>query len=200
MFDRKWVMQKSKVKIKIQNQEKDLKNPRGFTLVELLVVIAIIGILATAVIVSVSSARAKARDARRLSDLDNIRTALELYYDQYNRYPYFSPSAVEVSQYFPTNSGMKVYLPVAPKDPRDGQKMKDQLVDTTRVFRYYYRSINPAVPGGGSDADGLGFIVWAGTEKPQSNTGVTWDWAERTYCGDASVDGKCYYFAVAGGK
>jgi prepilin-type N-terminal cleavage/methylation domain-containing protein len=58
----------------------------GFTLIELLVVIAIIGILAAVVLVSLNSARVRGRDGRRLSDLQNIATALELYFDQNNTY------------------------------------------------------------------------------------------------------------------
>ena len=60
---------------------------KGFTLVELLVVIAIIGILSTLSVVSLNSARAKSRDARRLSDIKQIRTALDLYYDSSSTYP-----------------------------------------------------------------------------------------------------------------
>ncbi|NBV76692.1 type II secretion system protein [bacterium] len=51
---------------------------RGFTLIELLVVIAIIGLLSTVVLASLSSARAKSRDARRLSDLKQIANAVAL--------------------------------------------------------------------------------------------------------------------------
>ena len=58
----------------------------GFTLIELLVVIAIIGLLASIVLVSLNPARAKARDARRMSDLHNIQLALEMYYDKYGTY------------------------------------------------------------------------------------------------------------------
>jgi prepilin-type N-terminal cleavage/methylation domain-containing protein len=61
---------------------------RGFTLIELLVVIAIIGILSSVVLASLNSARAKGRDARRISDLKQIQLALELWYDANNQeYP-----------------------------------------------------------------------------------------------------------------
>lgn len=60
---------------------------RGFTLIELLVVISIIGLLATIVLVSLNSARAKARDTRRISDLHQIVLALEMYYSDYGYYP-----------------------------------------------------------------------------------------------------------------
>ncbi len=63
------------------------KNQRGFTLIELLVVIAIIGILSSVVLASLNTARAKARDAKRFSDLRQIKIALELYYDSNNSYP-----------------------------------------------------------------------------------------------------------------
>jgi len=60
---------------------------KGFTLIELLVVVAIIGLLATIVLVSLNTARQKARDARRLSDMHQILTALEMYYDDNSEYP-----------------------------------------------------------------------------------------------------------------
>ncbi|MFA6077505.1 MAG: prepilin-type N-terminal cleavage/methylation domain-containing protein [Candidatus Paceibacterota bacterium] len=63
------------------------KSESGFTLVELLVVIAIIGILSSIVLASLNSARAKARDAKRVGDLGSIRTALVLYYDTNKQYP-----------------------------------------------------------------------------------------------------------------
>lgn len=56
---------------------KNTKN--GFTLIELLVVIAIIGLLSGVVLGSLSDARVKARNVQRLSDIDQINKALEIY-------------------------------------------------------------------------------------------------------------------------
>lgn len=56
-----------------------MKSKKGFTLIELLVVIAIIGLLSSVVLSSLNTARAKSRDSKRLADLHELRTALELY-------------------------------------------------------------------------------------------------------------------------
>jgi prepilin-type N-terminal cleavage/methylation domain len=65
-----------------------LKSDRGgFTLIELLVVISIIGVLSGMVLVGMTDMRARARDARRQSDITQIRKALELYYADNGTYP-----------------------------------------------------------------------------------------------------------------
>jgi type II secretion system protein G len=64
-----------------------MKKAKGFTLIELLVVIAIIGLLSTLAVVALNNARQKSRDAKRVSDVKQISTALELYYADNNGYP-----------------------------------------------------------------------------------------------------------------
>jgi type II secretion system protein G len=64
-----------------------MNKKQGFTLIELLVVIAIIGILSSVVLASLNTARQKARDAKRISDVKNIQLALELYFDTNSEYP-----------------------------------------------------------------------------------------------------------------
>ncbi len=60
---------------------------KGFTLIELLVVIAIIGILSSVVLASLNSARAKGRDATRISQLKEMQKALEIYFLDKGSYP-----------------------------------------------------------------------------------------------------------------
>ncbi|MBI2003631.1 MAG: type II secretion system protein [Parcubacteria group bacterium] len=60
---------------------KNLSKQKGFTLVELLVVIAIIGVLATLLLLQLGGARGKARDAKRIADITQLRTAIEQYFD-----------------------------------------------------------------------------------------------------------------------
>jgi len=73
-----------------------MKNKKGFTLIELLVVVAIMGLLAALAVVALNTARARARDARRVSDIKQIQTALELYYMDNYKYPAdLTPTTIE---------------------------------------------------------------------------------------------------------
>ncbi len=65
----------------------NMKRSKGFTLIELLVVIAIIGLLASIILVSLNTAQQKGRDAKRVQDIQDIVTALQLYSAKHGNYP-----------------------------------------------------------------------------------------------------------------
>ena len=59
----------------------------GFTLIEMLIVVAIVGILSSVVLVGLGPVQRRGRDARRISDIRQVQTGLELYYGKYGEYP-----------------------------------------------------------------------------------------------------------------
>lgn len=91
-----------------------MQNRTGFTLIELLVVIVIIGILATLTTVIFASVRSKARDAKRINDIAQIRKALELYNSEYGSYP----SSLTPSQPFTSPDGFVTYFNKTPRNPQ----------------------------------------------------------------------------------
>jgi prepilin-type N-terminal cleavage/methylation domain-containing protein len=75
----------------MKNQKLDFK---GFTLIELLVVISIIGVLTTLVVTNLNEARARARDVAKKQRLSQLKSALQLYYNDFMRYPATGNGAV----------------------------------------------------------------------------------------------------------
>lgn len=105
-----------------------IKKNNGFTLIELLVVIAIIGVLASMVLVSMGSSRAKARDARRLTDFRQIIPSQELVMGDDN---FYSKSAQSIGTIPATkNSAGRQYLAQL-NDPLDDAQYKYVWVDNT---------------------------------------------------------------------
>ncbi len=124
---------------------------KGFTLIELLVVIAIIALLSTLSVVALNSARAKARDARRVSDIKQVRTALEMYFDQNMAYPAvgatstlgMASSSCLTASGWTTTAGCTgtVYMQNVPDDPQNtGTKIYTYAVGSTNstyTIAYY---------------------------------------------------------------
>ncbi|MFA6514572.1 MAG: prepilin-type N-terminal cleavage/methylation domain-containing protein, partial [Patescibacteria group bacterium] len=88
------------------------QNKKGFTLIELLVVIAIIGLLSTLSILALNSARARARDAKRIADVKQIQTALELYYNDTGDYPLTASAGTALM-----NGTSSIFLAAVPTPP-----------------------------------------------------------------------------------
>lgn len=93
---------------------------RGFTLIELLIVISIIGILGTALLASYNISQARARDARRQSDLSVLRNNLEIYYADKRAYPATGGSWQDISTAL--SSLVPTYIKVISADPKPGSK------------------------------------------------------------------------------
>jgi len=145
-----------------------MNNKKGFTLIELLVVIAIIGLLSTLAVVALGNARSKSRDARRLSDIKQIQTALELYMNDIGKYP--TPPAATIcrptsilgdiggccissgsTQIIKTCSGT-TYMGTAPDDPQPQTSTPSynisQVDTSTYAIVYYLENLtNGMAPG-----------------------------------------------------
>lgn len=112
---------------------------RGFTLIELLVVIAIIGVLSTLILLQLGTARSRSRDAKRIADINQLRSAVELFYDDNGYYP-DSITAADIGSYV-TN---------VPSDPLQASVL------------YGYVSNEAA---GGTDTNRTRFQVWTELER-----------------------------------
>lgn len=156
------------------------KSQKGFTLVELLVVIAIIGILATLLLLQLGIARSRARDAKRIADVNQVRTAVELYFDDQGTYPQVSTfeglDAIIVPR----------YLTQLPEDP----------LGTAGLYAYGYAYNGP-----------VRFHIWANLEESAAGAlradadidSTTGGWAGETIdgstenCATKAIPPDCLY-------
>ena len=122
---------------------------KGFTLIELLVVVAIIGLLSTLSIVALNTARAKSRDARRVSDVKQIQTALDLYLTEKGTYP---ASTADLSPTF------MAQVPVPPLPSNDGSCAAGAtayVYDSSSAGTYTLTYCLGAATGGLSAGEGI---------------------------------------------
>ena len=107
---------------------------------ELLVVIAIIGILSSIVIASMTSARQKARDTKRISDIKQLQLALAFFADaNSNHYPSALTSCSDT-----TTCLAPTYIPAIPTPPTGGSYTYVALaavVDTSPCISYHLGAV-----------------------------------------------------------
>jgi type II secretion system protein G len=140
---------------------------KGFTLIELLVVIAIIGLLATLAVVAFGSARKKARDAKRLSDIKQISKAVEMFNNDYGRYPTSADGNCGYDTSFLSGGCLEVlisegYIAKLPTDP-----------DTNQQY-YYNNWCRDPSPGSPQH-----FRMWTYGELDHDGLASNW-WTEET--------------------
>lgn len=148
---------------------------KGFTLIEILISIAIIAILTAVGIVSYVSINKNARDAKRRGDIEQIRSALELYRSDKGYYPSIgNGSWVDASQLdtyatTPSDGLVDTYLPSIPSDPHgDTSPYKYKATNVSATTGYYYGYCIEAVTEGFS-SDSCGSLETGytyGTKNP----------------------------------
>lgn len=117
-----------------------LKN--GFTLIELLIVIAILGILSVIGLGSFHSARIKAKDATRKSDLQTIAKSLEAYVNDHSSYPL--PDDLSWGEPFVDANGT-IYAARLPSDPSGYTYVYTSDGTTYTLYAYLENAQDPAI-------------------------------------------------------
>ncbi|HVN26370.1 MAG TPA: type II secretion system protein [Candidatus Paceibacterota bacterium] len=113
---------------------------KGFTLIEILIVVAIIAVLASVVLVGLGPTQQAGRDSRRVADLHEVQSGIELYYNKCGFYPGTAACGPTVAESYATMAaalqGAAIGVNSYPQDPAGG------------TVSYYYGENGTATAGG----------------------------------------------------
>lgn len=107
----------------------------GFTFIEILVTVVIIAIITAAGVVSYSSINKRSRDAKRRADIEQLRTALEMYRAE-NGYYVDAGSGAFTEASNLAGALVSTYIPAMPTDPKTDHNYWYQATNVSGV-RYY---------------------------------------------------------------
>lgn len=129
------------------------KKIAGFSLLEILVTTGIILVLTSIGVASYVNANKRSRDSRRTSDIQQLRSALEMYRSDNGYYPPINPTFGTIAALGAVL--VPTYMAALPNDPKSGQQ-------------YYYQATDSS---GGAPARYYGYCV-CGEYETSSSTGT----------------------------
>lgn len=112
------------------------RTTKGFTLLELLVTVTIIAVLTVIGVVSFAQVNKRSRDVKRKSDLEQIRSALEMYRSDNGAYPSTGSGAVTGASNLAA-ALVSTYMPAIPSDPTGTYVYEYQAVLNSGVYNIY---------------------------------------------------------------
>lgn len=150
---------------------------QGFTLLELLVTATMIAVLTVIGIVSYSSVNKRSRDVKRKSDVEQIRSALEMFRSDNGYYPengsgnWVNATSLEISA---GPALVPTYLPSIPTDPQ---------AQSSPPKAYYYKAENLQA------LNYYGYCICACLESSPCTTVIS------NTCNAGDVTANCNYYS-----
>ncbi len=126
------------------------KHNKGFTLIELIVVLLIFGLIANLTMISLNNAKRESRDAKRVSNINQLRSALHLYHTENLAYPNDGGNPIalgtdgnlilDATGWIAANPTSPIFMYSIPRDPKRIAEASSSLCtgSSTAVCDYSY--------------------------------------------------------------